>query len=159
MESSRRSPQQLVWPTRSIALTIYALSSCAEKYIRKCCVFVEPNCWSETTSTRCWRPVRAYLRGSAALRDCRRGWPLSWWNATCSLSSGPRVAFNSLATESERSEQTGLATIMKGLHSAFRNPTAHAPKIAWATSRADALDMLTIASMLHRRLDHATVRG
>jgi uncharacterized protein (TIGR02391 family) len=79
-------------------------------------------------------------------------------DATCSLSSGPRVVFNSLATEWERSEQTGLATLMKGLFSTFRNPTAHAPKVLWATSRRDALDMLTLASMLHRRLDDATVR-
>ena len=50
------------------------------------------------------------------------------------------------------------ATLMKGLFSTFRNPTAHAPRVVWATSRADALDMLTLASMLHRRLDDATVR-
>jgi uncharacterized protein (TIGR02391 family) len=79
-------------------------------------------------------------------------------DAACSLSSGPRVAFNSLATEWERSEQTGLATLLKGLFGTFRNPTAHAPKVLWATSRTDALDMLTLASMLHRRLDDATVR-
>ena len=30
--------------------------------------------------------------------------------------------------------------------------------MAWATSRSDALDMLTLASMLHRRLDKADVR-
>ena len=69
-----------------------------------------------------------------------------------------RVAFNSLATDWERSEQTGLAMLMKGLFSTFRNPTAHAPKVLWATSRAEALDMFTLASMLHRRLDSATVR-
>lgn len=79
-------------------------------------------------------------------------------DATCSLNSGPRIAFNSLASEWERSEQTGIATLLKGLFSTFRNPAAHAPKVAWATSRSDALDMLTLASMLHRRLDKATVR-
>ncbi len=79
-------------------------------------------------------------------------------DATCSLGSGPRIAFNSLATEWERSEQTGIGTLMKGLFSTFRNPAAHAPRVLWATSRTDALDMLTLASMLHRRLDDATVR-
>jgi len=79
-------------------------------------------------------------------------------DATCTLSSGPRIVFNSLGTDWERSEQTGLATLMKGLFSTFRNRTAHAPRVVWATSRADALDMLTLASMLHRRLDDATVR-
>jgi uncharacterized protein (TIGR02391 family) len=79
-------------------------------------------------------------------------------DATCTLASGPRIVFNSLGTDWERSEQTGLVTLMKALFSTFRNPTAHAPKVVWATSRADALDMLTLASMLHRRLDDATIR-
>ncbi|MGO9455185.1 MAG: TIGR02391 family protein [Candidatus Binataceae bacterium] len=33
----------------------------------------------------------------------------------------PRLAFNSLATESERSEHTGLMNLIKGLFAAFRN--------------------------------------
>ncbi len=47
---------------------------------------------------------------------------------------------------------------LEGLFSTFRNQAAHAPKVAWATSRSDALDMLTLASMLHRRLDKADIR-
>jgi uncharacterized protein (TIGR02391 family) len=79
-------------------------------------------------------------------------------DAACGLSAGgPKVAFNSLATEWEESEHKGLAMMMKGVFSTFRNPAAHAPKIKWATSRADALDMLTLASMLHRRLDTAVI--
>lgn len=77
---------------------------------------------------------------------------------TCALASGPRVVFNSLATEWERSEQTGIATLLKGLFSTFRNPAAHAPKVRWAVSRNDALDMLTLTSMLYRRIDDATIR-
>ncbi|MDF1595709.1 MAG: TIGR02391 family protein [Acidimicrobiia bacterium] len=77
-------------------------------------------------------------------------------DATCSLASGPILAFNSLSTAWERSEQNGLATLLKGLFGTFRNPTAHAPKVLWATDQAEALDMLTLASMLHRRLDAAT---
>ena len=50
-------------------------------------------------------------------------------DATCSLNSGPRIAFNNFATEWERSEQTGIAMLMKGLFSTFRNPAAHAPKV------------------------------
>lgn len=79
-------------------------------------------------------------------------------DAACGLSSGPRLAFNSLATDWDRSEHVGIATLLKGMFSTFRNPTAHAPRIAWATSRAEALDMLTLASMLHRRLDAANAR-
>jgi uncharacterized protein (TIGR02391 family) len=79
-------------------------------------------------------------------------------DALCFPAASPRVRFNSLVTEWERSEHTGIAFLMKGLFSTFRNPAAHAPKVAWATSRSDALDMLTLASMLHRRLDKADVR-
>jgi uncharacterized protein (TIGR02391 family) len=79
-------------------------------------------------------------------------------DAACSLKSAPRIAFSDLATEWSRSEHTGVAMLMKGLFSTFRNPTAHAPKVLWATSRSEALDMLTLASMLHRRLDDATLR-
>jgi len=77
----------------------------------------------------------------------------------CTLATGtPKVAFNALGSEWERSEHTGVATLLKGLFATYRNPAAHAPRVQWATTRADALDMLTIASMLHRRLDAATVR-
>ena len=48
--------------------------------------------------------------------------------------------------------------LAKGLFSAVRNPTAHAPKVAWAVERQDALDILTLVSLLHRRLDAARVR-
>jgi len=80
-------------------------------------------------------------------------------DATCSVGSGPIVAFNPLSNEWERSEQAGLATLLKGLFGTFRNPSAHAPRVLWATSQRDALDMMTLASMLHRRLDEATIRG
>ena len=32
---------------------------------------------------------------------------------------------------------------------------AHAPKIHWPINEQDALDILTLASLLHRRLDSA----
>lgn len=67
----------------------------------------------------------------------------------------PFLAFNSLRTETERSEHTGLMNLMKGVFGTFRNPTAHAPKISWNISEEDALDLLTMASFLHRRLDGA----
>lgn len=78
-------------------------------------------------------------------------------DAACSLGSGPIIAFNGLETEWDRSEQVGLATLLKGLFGTFRNPTAHAPRVQWATSEAEALDLLTLASMRHRRLDEARV--
>lgn len=77
-------------------------------------------------------------------------------DAAFGLSRGtPMLAFNALNTEWERSEHTGLAMLCKGLFSTFRNPTAHAPKVRWAVERREAMDLLTIASMLHRRIDDA----
>lgn len=67
----------------------------------------------------------------------------------------PFLAFNTLQTDTERSEHTGIMNLMKGMFGAFRNVTAHAPKVSWPISEQDALDLLTIASLLHRRLDAA----
>lgn len=65
----------------------------------------------------------------------------------------PFLAFNTLQTDSELSEQKGLKNLMVGFFGTFRNTTAHAPKVTWAMSEQDALDLLTMASFLHRRLD------
>lgn len=67
----------------------------------------------------------------------------------------PLLAFNTLVHEHERSEQSGIANLMKGVFGTFRNPTAHAPKISWSVSEQDALDLLTMLSYLHRRMDGA----
>ena len=67
----------------------------------------------------------------------------------------PLLAFNTLRTDSEISEQNGLLNLVKGLFGTFRNPTAHAPKISWNMTEPDALDLLTMASFIHRRLDNA----
>jgi len=67
----------------------------------------------------------------------------------------PFLAFNTLQSETERSEHTGLMNLMKGMFGTFRNVTAHAPKVSWPITEQDALDLLTIASFLHRRLDGA----
>jgi len=69
----------------------------------------------------------------------------------------PRLAFNTLQTPTEKSEHTGLMNLMKGLFGVFRNTTAHAPKIHWPINEQDALDVLTLASLIHRRLD-STIR-
>lgn len=71
----------------------------------------------------------------------------------------PILAFNTLQTETEKSEQTGLMNLFIGTFGAFRNPTAHSPKILWDMNEQDALDMLTLISFLHRRLDDAVPTG
>lgn len=67
----------------------------------------------------------------------------------------PHLALSSLTTESEQSEQKGFMNLLKGLFGTFRNPVAHAPKITWAVSEQDALDILSLVSLAHRRIDAA----
>jgi len=83
------------------------------------------------------------------------GAPLADQALSLGQAAMPFLAFNSLRTESEQMEQKGLLNLMKGLFGTFRNPTAHAPKISWNITEQDALDLLTMASFLHRRLDSA----
>lgn len=67
----------------------------------------------------------------------------------------PMLAINSLRTRSEQSEQRGFANLVKGVFGMFRNPTAHEARIHWNMNRADAADLLSLASLIHRRLDGA----
>lgn len=64
----------------------------------------------------------------------------------------PILAFNSLQTDSEKSEHKGFALLLKGCFGAMRNPLAHEPKIMW-DGEDDAADYLTLISLLHRKLD------
>ncbi len=65
----------------------------------------------------------------------------------------PVLALGPLTTESEKSEQKGFANLLIGLFGAVRNPLAHAPKTNWPMSEQDALDILTLVSLIHRKLD------
>ena len=65
----------------------------------------------------------------------------------------PVLSINSLTTETEISEQKGFSNILVGLFGAVRNPTAHAPKISWPMTEQDALDVMSLISFIHRKLD------
>lgn len=67
----------------------------------------------------------------------------------------PYLALNSLTTESHESEQKGFMNLLKGVFGTFRNTTAHAPKITWEINEQDALDILSMISLIHRKLDKA----
>jgi uncharacterized protein (TIGR02391 family) len=69
--------------------------------------------------------------------------------------NAPLLAINTLRTETEQSEQKGFANLLRGMFGTFRNVTGHAPKITWPVSEQDALDMLSLSSYLHRRIDAA----
>lgn len=66
----------------------------------------------------------------------------------------PILALGPLNTETEKSEQKGFTNLLIGLFGAIRNPLAHAPKTTWPMSEQDALDILTLVSLIHRKLDH-----
>lgn len=69
--------------------------------------------------------------------------------------SQPILAINALSTESEWNEQRGFANLVKGVFGMFRNTTAHEARILWQMSISDAEDLLSMASLIHRRLDAA----
>lgn len=70
-------------------------------------------------------------------------------------SKSPVLMFSSLETETEKSEQRGFSNLLIGLFGAIRNPVAHTPKISWPMSELDALDIMTLISFVHRKLDGA----
>ena len=67
----------------------------------------------------------------------------------------PYLALNNLTTESHESEKKGFMNLLKGVFGTFRNTTAHAPKITWEVNEQDALDTLSMISLIHRKLDKA----
>jgi uncharacterized protein (TIGR02391 family) len=67
----------------------------------------------------------------------------------------PMLAINPLKSESEKSEQSGFANLVRGTFGMFRNPTAHEARINWPMTKEDAEDLLSLVSLIHRRLDGA----
>lgn len=65
----------------------------------------------------------------------------------------PLLAFNTLQTETEKSEHKGYAALLKGCFVAVRNPPAHLPKVLWH-GEDDTADHLSLISLLHRKLDN-----
>src|SRR5580704_1091029 len=67
----------------------------------------------------------------------------------------PLLAISALDSETLLGEQRGFVSLLKGLYGTIRNPLAHNPKIEWDMSEQDALDILTMISLVHRKLDKA----
>lgn len=65
----------------------------------------------------------------------------------------PYLFFNSMQTDSEKSEFTGLKELMEAIFHLVRNPAAHTPKINWKVDETKALDVLTLISFAHKYLD------
>ena len=70
----------------------------------------------------------------------------------------PVLAFNTLRTDTEKTQHRGFAALLKGCFAAVRNPLAHEPKIMW-DGEDDAADYFTLISLLHRKLDDCVPTG
>lgn len=68
----------------------------------------------------------------------------------------PRLAINPRRTKSEKDEQKGFVNLLTGVYGMFRNPTSHEARIHWPMSQQDAEDIMSMVSLLQRRLDGAT---
>lgn len=69
--------------------------------------------------------------------------------------AAPMLSINALATDSQKSEQKGFANLLRGTFGMFRNPAAHEARILWPMTKEDAEDLLSLVSLIHRRLDAA----
>lgn len=66
----------------------------------------------------------------------------------------PILIINNFVSESEKSEHKGFSNLLKGLYGMFRNPTAHEVKIKWEINEEDALDIMSLISYCHKRIDN-----
>ena len=69
--------------------------------------------------------------------------------------SSPVLTVNELKSDTDRGEQRGFVNLLIGLFGTIRNPLAHNPKVEWPMEEDDALDILTLASLIHRKIDKA----
>lgn len=67
----------------------------------------------------------------------------------------PVLIINEYKTQQQKDEQKGFEAILEGICKMFRNPEAHCPKIEWPMEEQDALEILSLISYCHRRLDKA----
>jgi uncharacterized protein (TIGR02391 family) len=72
-----------------------------------------------------------------------------------SKDSKPVLAINTLASETDKGEQRGFVSLLVGVFGTVRNPLAHNAKVEWQMMEQDALDILTLVSLIHRKLDRA----
>lgn len=71
------------------------------------------------------------------------------------FSNNPILSINNYQTRREKDEHSSFCNLLKGLCGMLRNPEAHQPKIYWNIDEQDALEILSLVSYCHRRLDKA----
>jgi uncharacterized protein (TIGR02391 family) len=67
--------------------------------------------------------------------------------------TNPLIKINLLQNDTQISEHLGLANLIKGMFGLIRNPTAHTPKIKFVIEEDEALDIMCIVSLIHKKLD------
>lgn len=102
------------------------------------------------------KSIAAKIRGLSGLDG--DGVPLVRAAFECSANNPPVLTINRFQTRTEQGEQNGFANLLIGLFGTVRNPLAHMPKLEWEMREQDALDILTLASLVHRKLDQAKRR-
>lgn len=70
-------------------------------------------------------------------------------------STNPILIINNFTDATDISEHKGFTNLLIGFFGMFRNTTSHAPKINWVMTEQDALEIMTIASLCHRKLDNS----
>ncbi|MCX5810242.1 MAG: TIGR02391 family protein [Proteobacteria bacterium] len=124
---------------------------------RKAHIEIFKYCREELLDENCFHAVLEAIKGVAERIRILSGLKTDGAdlvNAVFSVKS-PVLAINTLSSDTEQSEQKGFSNILVGLFGAVRNPTAHAPKVMWPMSEQDALDILSLISFVHRKLDGA----
>lgn len=116
-------------------------------------------CSAELVDGDCFAAVFEAIKGLATRVRELSGLDLDTHELVAAAFEGsdPLLALNARRNSTELAEQRGIANLMKGLFSAFRNPPAHVAKVRWHVSEIDALDVLSTVSLIHRRLDTAVV--
>jgi uncharacterized protein (TIGR02391 family) len=69
--------------------------------------------------------------------------------------TSPLLSVNELKTDTDRGEQRGFTNLLVGVFGTVRNPLAHNPKAEWPMGEQDAMDILTLVSLIHRKIDQA----
>lgn len=67
--------------------------------------------------------------------------------------NNPLIKINLLRNETDRSEHYGLANLIKSIFGLIRNPTAHTPKIKFIIEEEEAIDLMSLISFAHKKLD------
>jgi hypothetical protein len=65
--------------------------------------------------------------------------------------TGSRI--DGLQRNSNIPERNGFMNLLKGLYGTIRDPLAHDPKVEWDVTEHDALDILTMILLVHRKPD------